>query len=316
MVMIPERIRVTKHKISDAVIIGYGSIGKRHREILIDLGINVAVLSSRKHDIDNSFTSYDEVEGFDPDYVIIASSTENHFSDLEKINQYCHPKAILVEKPIFSELPQEIKNTQDIKKYDSEIFVGYNLRFHPIISRLKDELKGQKILSAHMYVGQYLPDWRPDRNHKETYSSIKEKGGGVLRDLSHELDLAQYLFGKNIDFKSIGGRFSDITVDSDDVYCFVMSNEECKAISMQMNYLDRVARREAIINTEDNSYKYDLVNSVLEINGSNIEINSDRNISYINMHKAIIEENHEGLCSINDGVEIMHIICEAEKDND
>ncbi len=292
--------------ISKALIIGYGSIGKRHADILTELGLDVAILSSRTFDLGNSFTSFNEAGGFNPDYIVVASSTENHISDLKKIQKHLCPKIILVEKPVFSNVTD-----RNIKK-DDNIFVGYNLRFHPLILRLKEELEGQKILSAHIYVGQYLPDWRPDRNHLETYSAIKNRGGGVLRDLSHEIDLCQYLFGGNKKFQAIGGRYGDITVDSDDVYCFILSNENCPAISMQMNYLDRVLRREAIINTEDNSYKYDFVNSILEINGSKEEIYTDKNDSYINMHKALMAGNYKNLCTLNEGIDVLDIICKAE----
>ena len=35
-----------------------------------------------------------------------------------------------------------------------------------------------------------------NRNYKLSYSSSKNKGGGALLDLSHELDYVQWLFGK------------------------------------------------------------------------------------------------------------------------
>ena len=45
-------------------------------------------------------------------------------------------------------------------------------------------------------MGQDLKLWRPNRNFRDTVSAQASKGGGVLRELSHELDLAIHLFGK------------------------------------------------------------------------------------------------------------------------
>ena len=39
----------------------------------------------------------------------------------------------------------------------------------------------------------FLPDWRKNIAYSKSYSSIKKQGGGVLLDLSHELDYATYL---------------------------------------------------------------------------------------------------------------------------
>ena len=62
-----------------------------------------------------------------------------------------------MEKTLFS----------DFKVFDKtpfkQISVAYNLRFHPIIQRLKNLIEGEDVLSVQAYVGQYLPDWRPQR---------------------------------------------------------------------------------------------------------------------------------------------------------
>ncbi len=48
--------------------------------------------------------------------------------------------------------------------------------------------------------GSYLPDWRPGNNYKKSVSAKKDLGGGVLLELSHELDYIRWIFGeiKNI----------------------------------------------------------------------------------------------------------------------
>ena len=81
-------------------------------------------------------------------------------------------KKVLIEKPISNDL-DNIKSFDFIK---DNIFVGYNLRYHPCINFIKDLLTQEIILSTNIYVGQYLPDWRPNRAYKTTYSSDYKKG--------------------------------------------------------------------------------------------------------------------------------------------
>ena len=47
----------------------------------------------------------------------------------------------------------------------------------------------------------FLPNWRNNINYKNSNSAKKKLGGGVALELSHEIDLANYLFQiKNIIF--------------------------------------------------------------------------------------------------------------------
>ena len=101
----------------------------------------------------------------------------------------CKNKFVLVEKPLFSK-PNKI----NIKK--NKYYVGYNLRFNPIINFLKKKIKSKKIWSVNIFCGSYLPNWRNNIDYRKSSSAKKHLGGGVLLDLSHELDYVQWLFGK------------------------------------------------------------------------------------------------------------------------
>jgi predicted dehydrogenase len=43
--------------------------------------------------------------------------------------------------------------------------------------------------------GKYLPDWRPEKDYRLGVSAKKELGGGVLLELSHEIDYLKWIFG-------------------------------------------------------------------------------------------------------------------------
>jgi predicted dehydrogenase len=44
--------------------------------------------------------------------------------------------------------------------------------------------------------GEYLPDWHPWENYRQSYSAKQELGGGVLLTLCHPFDYLCWLFGE------------------------------------------------------------------------------------------------------------------------
>ena len=173
------------------LVIGYGSIGSRHYRLLSELGCDVRVLSKHNLGMKNCFFDLSQALSWEPEYIIIANETAKHYQTLQSLfnNQYKNG-IILVEKPLFNQL--EVLPKVQL----SHVFVAYNLRFHPILQEIKKAIQTEKIISAQIYVGQYLPEWRPDKDYRKSYSAEKALGGGVLRDLSHELDYMNWFFGE------------------------------------------------------------------------------------------------------------------------
>ena len=118
---------------SRVLVIGYGSIGRRHAEILseIDTVSRVYVLSSQNGLPYKTIASLKEIPGLTPDYIVIASPTDQHYSQLKFLNEHLESRKILVEKPLF-----DIYHDFTIK--NNQVFVGYNLRFHPMINKIKN----------------------------------------------------------------------------------------------------------------------------------------------------------------------------------
>ena len=126
---------------------------------------------------------------------------------------------VLVEKPLFGRsLSVPLNSFQSLS-------VAYNLRFHPLIQRLQDLLVGETVISVQAYVGQYLPDWRPDTDYRYSYSAKVAEGGGALRDLSHELDYLGWLFGAWSAVTAFGGHLSLLEIDSDDLFNFANTHQ-------------------------------------------------------------------------------------------
>lgn len=290
------------------LVIGYGSIGSRHAKILESLGCSVAIVSSRPIPKENLYASIHEaVRQTNPDYVVIASETSQHSADLTALVLSSFRGIILVEKPLFHALPEETL------QFSSPVYVAYNLRFHPLVQRLHKLLQNETILSVQVYVGQYLPHWRPGRDYRNVYSANKQAGGGVLRDLSHELDLLNWLLGGWQKLIALGGHFSRLQINSDDIFSIMMVTAHCPVVNVQMNYLDRVGRRQIIINTEENTFETDFIAGRLQVNGENEEIKTDRDYTYREMHLALLEGRHSDLCTLTEGFDVVRMIVAAEQ---
>jgi predicted dehydrogenase len=287
-----------------ALIVGYGSIGKRHARLLKACGFQVAVVTSQTYcEEDTTFTQLSEaVKKSSPDYIVICSATADHGNNLATLSKSEYDGTVLVEKPI-------VMNAAELSEsYPFRLGVAYQLRFHPGIIKLREHLQGQTIYSAHMYVGQHLSQWRPDRKIKETYSAHKEQGGGVVRDLSHELDLVQYLFGDITVCRAIACQVGDVTSDSEDVAVFALRSKPNRLISLQMNYLDHTTRREISVVTKDHSYKLDLVAQTLQVDDAVESFEADADSAYIAMHHAMLDQKGEGVCNLEEALALTQLI--------
>ncbi|MBT8574527.1 Gfo/Idh/MocA family oxidoreductase [Polynucleobacter paneuropaeus] len=293
-----------------ALVIGYGSIGARHARILAELGCNTAVLSSRSINFPLFFSSLDRaIDVHQPDYVVVASQTSSHYSDITRLIDVGFTGSVLVEKPLF-------KTHQELPKNNFKTFnVAYNLRFHPVIQKVRSILEGQKIISVNAYVGQYLPDWRPGTDYSKGYSAFSSMGGGVLRDLSHELDFISWLAGDWSRLTASGGHFSDLNIDSDDAYGLLWSAEKCPLICVQLSYLDRNPTRKFIVNTDKITIESDLNLGTIKTGDLNLSLPSDRDYTYRKMHEAVINGQYHLLCTSVEAYEIMALIKAAEISN-
>ena len=287
----------------NCLVIGYGSIGHRHAAVLAELGLQVHLVTKRDaKDYPCYRTIGEALEKKRFDYVVISCETSDHYRSFQTLNSLGYSGKLLIEKPVFSELPS------DPQADSNNVFVAYNLRFHPIIQKLRELFYHKKPYSIQVYAGQYLPSWRPDADYTKCYSSSRARGGGVLKDLSHELDYINWIAGPWKRVAAIGGKFSELTIDSDDVFSLLIETEHCPVVSVQLNYLDLIARREIIVNLQDFSVRADLIAGTMDVNGEITRYESERNMTYTLQHKAILDGDYSSVCTFEEGIDTLKLI--------
>ena len=212
----------------NALVVGYGSIGRRHVLNLakLDCVDRIIVYTNVKADLDKSsarkvtfldasaLTLNDACKFLKANFAIIANQTHKHIDTAITLAQ--KGVDLFIEKPISHNL-EKINILEEIaRNKKTKIFVAYNLRFLPALRYIKDLLAQEvigKLYFAKIEVGQYLPCWRKNINYQDSYSSKTEYGGGVALDLSHEVDYMRYLFGDPHLWKTIKSKAADLETD-------------------------------------------------------------------------------------------------------
>lgn len=243
------------------LIIGLGSIGKRHVKVLRSIYEDVTFFAFRRH---SSASNYEGVTNiFDLsevddtiDFVIIANPTSEHFDTLRKVIHFNKP--IFIEKPLSHSLDQSLELLNEIKKRNLITYVGCNLRFHPAIQFLKEHLTDKRILETTLYCGSFLPDWRADTDYRETYSAQKKLGGGVHLDLIHEIDYCVYLLGFPQNTHRYCATKSSLEIDSCDIAHYTLEYEHYSTF-ITMNYYRTDPKRTLEIVFEDDTWNVDLI---------------------------------------------------------
>ena len=71
------------------LIVGFGSIGKRHARVISELcGQSFAVYSRRNVDFNTTFTCLKEaVKNFQPDYIVVANRTFEHIDTVSQLKK-------------------------------------------------------------------------------------------------------------------------------------------------------------------------------------------------------------------------------------
>ena len=298
------------------LIIGYGSIGKRHEEVLLSIDGIEQIDIVTQQTLVNKVTYINLEEVFEItkyDYYIIASQTSSHYEQLRYLESKVSGKLIFCEKPLF-------KTKEQLQIVNNLVYVGYVLRFHPLVKTLRELIKDKKVISVNVNCGQYLPTWRPESDYKDSYSAKKEEGGGVLLDLSHEIDYIQWLFGKIEELQSYQLKVSDLEIDSDDLTMIIGKTKKETIVNMSIDYISKITYRKMLVHTFNESYDLDFINNKMiqrdKIGDEKVYINEnkERNYMFRQMHQSILNTK-ESICTYDEALEVMDTISRVQEQN-
>jgi predicted dehydrogenase len=213
------------------LVVGLGSIGRRHARLIrqADPKVKIAALrrvgaqSEGEEWIDRVFQSVgDAILQFRPQAAIVANPATLHLeTSMALARAGIH---LMVEKPLAATQEGVAELISVCEAQQLVLATGYNLRFSPSLGAFKNQMSHVgRLISVRAEVGQYLPGWRPEVDYRYTVSASRALGGGALLELSHELDYLLWIFGDVSSICSKVGHQSELEVDVEDTAHVVMS---------------------------------------------------------------------------------------------
>lgn len=258
------------------VIIGLGSIGKRHKTNLETLGQEIV-------------TEPEKSQG-----ILICNPTSLHLKTALEMQKYHLP--LFIEKPLSN-------NLKGLDQLTGKILIGYCLRFDRSLREFKekiDKLDKTKIKGVKIVCQSWLPNWRPDKDYRESYSAKKELGGGVLLDLSHEIDYALWFFGPVKSAKAKLEMVPELEIETEakaDLELEFMSGIKAK---MYLSYADREYKRYCEVQTDKETLSW------------SFQPNNEMYIEEMKHFIKVIDDKEAPLVTVNDGRQVLEIIKTAK----
>ncbi len=272
------------------LIIGCGSIGRRHAQNAQTLGLRMIVCDA---DIERAkelakevhakayYADYQEAYEKHSDISAAVVATPSGFHIEQALFLAQKGIHLFIEKPLAVTMKGIDTLLKTIDENKVIVMIGQSYRFHEGYLALK-KLLDDKVIGSIYYVdfwgGQYLPDWHPDMDYRTEYAAQEKLGGGVLfTSMSHMFDSVQFFFGEVVDLSGWKARLSDLEIDVEDsVFCLIKTARNI-IVQCQSNFLQRSPEHRMMIVGEHGTIDADFVRhtiSLLRKTSENNEITS------------------------------------------
>ena len=261
----------------DYLVIGTGNIALKHLTNITNKSNNktVAVYKRFKNKLNNKFNKkgikiINNIDNIVPKtnkaIAIICSAASMHINDAENVAKKGFH--ILLEKPLTIpgiKIKRLLKLCKDQKL---KTLVGYNMRFTNIIKSVLNIIDNNNygvIKNIEISVETDFRKWRKNLNYKKTVSFNKNLGGGVINELSHEIDYLNLLFGKpkkvTVNNKTTNS-YSDIETHINATFEYA---KKYPSIKMNLNMLSSQTSRYCKIYYDNSFIKVDHIKNSISI---------------------------------------------------
>jgi predicted dehydrogenase len=228
------------------LVVGTGSIGKRHIGNLLSLGHEVHAYSERLQagithrlpDNVHSVANLDSLKSDGFDAAVIANRTDQHLHSAMKALQFCN--ALYIEKPLSASLAGLSEFQKMCLERKTVVEIGFMMRFHPNLQWIRAFLQsGQfgEVMHLRTSVGQWLPDWRPGTDHRQGFGAFYRYGGGVTMELIHEIDLVNWLIGQAVDVSAMQRPLAQLEIETEAIAEICMRLETGLLAQVHLDYV-------------------------------------------------------------------------------
>ena len=313
------------------LIVGSGSVGRRHARNLAALGCRISCMDPREdrraelsHEtpvIGAHATMDDALNGEHMDGVVVGSPTSFHVEQSTAALEAGLP--VLLEKPVAIGLPEAeaLGRTVDRSANGAErLLMGYTWRWWPPLARVR-ELLGQgaigRLLHVQFHMSAHLADWHPWERYQDFFMASRALGGGALLDESHWIDLMLWLVGKPDWVMGEVNRISGLEIETDDNVDMLAGYSGGPRVTLHLDLYGRPHEKSIRFEGSEGTLLWSDDPSRIAIGrGSAKEwqeetFNGERNDMFVAVAKEfldVIAGAPARTCTIKDGVEAMRVI--------
>lgn len=308
-------------------IVGFGSAGARALEVLRELrpDADFLVLSRSKSSGLNGVTasSFNELLTFAPDAVVLAGPATTRQDVLRHLGDLEVP--FFIEKPLGHSLSEAIAVVDLLGPAVEQSQLGYNLRFSESLIAFREIVRAGRVgrvLRFSAETGQYLPDWRPGKDYRETVSARAILGGGVLLELSHEIDYLRWIFGEWEWVSAWVGRTSSLEIDVEDTALVTIGVRGEESVGqlvgqLSLDFVRRDKTRTVTAVCENGTIRWDGIAGTVDLydpsesRWANLVTDSASPSSYEAQWASflsVVEQKTRPLVGIKDGVEVLRAL--------
>lgn len=304
------------------LVVGLGSIGRRHLSNLASHEFEaLAVVSSSAtpNSLPAGVSLYRNlkvaIQEHRPTFAIIANASPAHMQTALRLAEA--DAHLFIEKPLASDLEGADLLKKTCQKRELITLVGYSLRFLPILQRVRALLE-QRVIGKPIFlsadVGQYLPDWRPGQDYRQTVSARRDLGGGALLELSHEIDYVRWLLGYPLSIFAMTSQSGLIEVDVEDTADILLNYGTARA-RIHLDFLERGKSRNCRIVGSEGTLQIDLIAGTINLLQAGSSVSLIEKPAVVDPYKVSLAHFLECIASrqasqipLSDGIATMELI--------
>jgi predicted dehydrogenase len=310
------------------LILGSGSVGKRHARNLSSLGCDISCFDPREDrirelaeetpvrvsstDIDQAF-SIEDLDG-----VAVASPTSFHAEQTIRSLELGLP--VLLEKPPSMALAETQEMLDASRKTGVPVLLGYTWRWWPPLAKVRRLLDAKaigRILHVQFHMSAHLADWHPWEPYQEFFMSSKEQGGGALLDESHWIDLMLWLFGRPESLYGQLEKNSGLEIETDDNVDVIVNYPDGKRVTIHLDLYGRPHEKFIRFVGDQGTIFWSADPNRLSIckeaghNWEHEDFTFERNHMFMEVAREfllILDTGSVRTCDLNDGLLVMEMI--------
>jgi predicted dehydrogenase len=232
------------------LIIGSGSVGRRHARNFAALGCRISCVDPRAErrvelaaetPVVASHASDEAALGAGGlDAVVVASPTAYHPANTIAALEARLP--VLLEKPVAKSAAEAKIMLKAEASSGAPVLLGYTWRWWPPLTRLRQMLAAEtigKLRHVQFHMSAHLADWHPWEPYQDFFMASAAQGGGALLDESHWIDLMVWLFGRPQQLLGRVEKISDLEIDADDNVDVLAMFENGLRVSLHLDLYGR-----------------------------------------------------------------------------